>query len=94
MWQNSRSQSVSNSESQIETKLKIENAKKLNLKLWQNSTTQIVAKLTLKLKLWQNSKTLIVKKLKTSSCDKTKKNQIKTKLKNSKLKLWEKKLKN
>ena len=60
------------------------------LKLWQIVTklkTQIVKKKTQKLKLQLNLKTQIVTKLKNLICDKTKKNQILTKL--NKIKLWQ-----
>ena len=52
--------------------------RKIQLKLWQKSETQIVTKLK-KIKLQQNSKTLKVTKPKISNCDKS---QIATKVKN------------
>ena len=97
LWQNSKTQIVGGKKpkssncdtTQIVTKLKNWNWDQTqNLKMWQNSKSQIVTKLnsncdktqksncdkTQKVKLRQNLKTKIVTKLKNANCDKPKKN--------------------
>ena len=68
---------------------------KTQLKIWQNSKTQIVTKKQ-KHKLRQNSKSRIVTKLKNSNCEQTQKLKLWQNLKNltlwqnTKIKLWHK----